>query len=274
MSLPSGHGRELRVRVGATTGSPHLLKQVNRQDFALSIEVPLAKKRYRIGFLADGCSGANPKSSHTEVVAKLLCRKALNETRVLLLAGVPLAELNMPLYQRCAEFVRTLGQLTYAGLTGEPEFGSFVGDYLLCTLLGFVCDGEELLSLRSGDGVEIENDKVEIVHEDAPLYLGYHALTPALLDEIIRRSGRPLALPQKFDSKLRPLAGISRFAIASDGLTKRKDGTTYVDPEDIDGIFNYQPHAAAGLQWYLNTRARRESFDDDCAVITLSEHPR
>ncbi len=260
-----------RLRVGLKVGAPHSRKEINRQDHLDAGQFVIAGKCYTIGFLADGCSGENPKASHSEVAAKLLTRKALVETRLLLMGGVPIEALSVPLYQRCIDYLRLIAQLTYPGLSGEADYAAFIGDYLMATLLGVVTDGEKILSLRSADGVELVNDEVHIAHDKAPIYLGYHILNPGQMASISRKAGHQLVLPQDFEVRLYDAKTTTRFAICSDGVTQRgADGEELVAPEDIAGIFGHEPEAPAGLQWFLNKRVQRQPFEDDVAVIALT----
>ena len=225
---------------------------------------------WKMGFLSDGCSGEKSKASHTEVGAKLLVRRALVETRTLLVAGVALDRLNAPLYAGCIQYLRALANLTYVGLGDEGEFLDFVGNTLMCTLLGFVTDGERIVTLRSGDGVQIVNDTVSIIHDDCPLYMGYHILTGGQLAHVMRRAGRQFVLPQEFAAEVHPAEAVTRLALCSDGILRREEGRELVHPDDLAGIFGYQPDAPAGLQWHLNKRHQVVPFDDDCAVVTAT----
>ena len=260
-----------RLRVGKKPGEPHVRKGINCQDHVDAGQFVINGKTYTIGFLSDGCSGENPKASHTEVAAKLLTRKALVESRLLLMAGVSLEKLSGPLYQRCIDFLRLIAQATYPGLSSEPDYVQFIGDYMMATLLGVISDGETIISLRSADGVEIVNDTVNIVHDKAPIYVAYHVLNPAQMASIVRKAGHPLILPQDFEVNIYEASTVKRFAIGSDGITQRRaDSTEFVADDDLRGIFDNDPEATAGLQWYLNKRAQRQPFEDDVAIITLT----
>lgn len=259
-----------RLRKGLKPGAPHVRREINCQDFADVRSCALGDRTFVMGFLSDGCSGENPKRSHTEVAAKLLVTRALVETRMLLLAGVPVGSLNAPLYSGLVHYLRSLAHLTYPGLSHEGEFLDFVGNILMATLLGFVTDGEQILILRSGDGVKVVNQTQTIVHEASPIYLGYHVLSAAQLQRITAKAGKTVVLPQAFDEELLPLTSVNRLALCSDGILRRVDGEEVLHPEDVEGVFNYQPDAPAGLQWYLNKRAQQLPFDDDCSVLELS----
>lgn len=273
-SLAEQKTSRLMLRMGVLPGAPHVRKGINRQDAVDSRVVELGGRTYTIGFLADGCSGENPKKSHTEVGAKLLVEYALGQVQLLLWQGVPMENINIDLYRRCVDYLRTIAAITYPGVTSTQAYLDFVSNYLMCTLVGFVTDGEtKLVTFRCGDGVRIFNDDIQLVHEKAPMYVGYHVLMPNQLKSIARKAGVEFNLTNEFESETFAVPDLRRFAICSDGMTQKKPGgqpgEEYVSAGDIEGIFNNDPQAPAGLQWYLNKRAQLTPFADDVAVIEL-----
>jgi hypothetical protein len=99
------------------------------------------------------------------------------------------------------------------------------------------------------------------------MYLAYHQIDRSILGKVADE------LPTAFETNVYDLSYLDRFAIGTDGLVKRNSETKdlFIDTEERDAIFDYQPSAPAGLQWWLNKQQNRHSrFDDDTTIITLN----
>ncbi len=245
------------VRSGSVPGFGHKHKQINNQDSLLVSEAVINGKTFSFGAVFDGCTGGkDAKHSRTEVGAALLAEFFSSEIPLILASHTPLTELPAILYQRSIGYFGSIARTT---VMGSPEtMWQFVQRYLLCTVLGYVTDGIELVVFSAGDGVIFVNDDVSSIDQnDKPIYFAYHLLDKRIIGHV--------PLPSSFETVTFPLNTIERFALSTDGIKKR----ALLDPAFIAGIWEYELGARAGLQWHLNKGANDSLFEDDCTVIGL-----
>jgi protein phosphatase 2C-like protein len=184
------------VQKGSVHGVKHLKLGVNNQDAAECQEfgIPKWEKDYRIGFVSDGCTGI-PAFSASEVGSKLLVVNCLARTQELIANGARMEEIPLSLYHSVTNFLHTLANMVMPAsihwpyplqFSGNHEFRNglkapqrFMTDYLAATILGFVDDGESLVTFQAGDGVLIINDEVTIIDQnDRPDYPALSVNTP------------------------------------------------------------------------------------------------
>lgn len=251
----------LFVRTGSVPGHAHKRKGINNQDALMIGETLVGDVPYLFGTVFDGCSGT--KGSRTEVGASLLAAFYRYEIPLILAAHTPLLDAPSILYQRSIGY---LGSVARSTVTGTPDaMWTFVRDYLLCTAIGFITDGETLVVYSAGDGIFIvDGERHTIDQSNRPLYLAYNLLDRKMLPSDVE-------LPTSFEVSTFPLAPLSRFCISSDGLTEEARVSDTFTP---DGIWDYEPDARAGLQWWLNKGANEEHrFSDDCTIVAFTKRP-
>ncbi len=252
---------ELNVRIGSVPGYAHSRKLINNQDASVASSVTIGDSTYHFGAVFDGCTGGRGKQSKTEVGATLLAAFFRSEIPMILAAHTALSDVPGILYQRSIGY---FGSIARSTVMGAPDtLWQFVQNHLLCTILGYIADEEQLLFFSAGDGVLVVNDTVTIINQDnKPLYLAYH-----LLDS---RSIGKVQLPTSFVTTAFPRKDVSRFAVSTDGLAN----VATENGEHLHGVWNYEPGAKAGLQWHLNKcSSERHLFEDDCTVIASWNHP-
>ena len=259
--------KEYYVRVGGVPGQRHRIARINNQDKQQCRAFDVHDVTYTVGMICDGCSTQEPKTSHNEVGARLLSDYATFQINLLLQAGMPLKMIPEALYGRCIGY---LDMICRATVMGPPEaLWEYIRTRLLCTLLGFVSDGRQLIRFSAGDGIFIVNDRVEIIDQnDVPAYMAYHLISRDMLGPAAEK------LPRGFDTVTYDVQHLERFAMASDGLKEpQSDGSRTVPPAVIAGIWDNQPRYKAGLQYWLNGLSEEGHFDDDCTVIALGPKP-
>ena len=262
--------QHFRFRTGSVMGHAHKNLSVNNQDARILGGVSVGGKNYTIGMVSDGCTAKEAgKRAHNEVGANLMCEFVASEVAVLLSAGTAITDVPAMLFPRCIGCIRNFTGITR---TGPPEvITDLVLRMFLCTTVGFILNDEKLVIFNDADGVIIVNDEViAIDQKNRPSYLGFH-----LVDEpTIRKYG--IQRPQGFTVRTYDAAAVTRFAIATDGITRKAEmgGELIVDPADVEAIWAHQPQAPAGLQWWLNIQSNtHHRLADDATVIAAERLP-
>jgi hypothetical protein len=252
------------LRGGSKHGVKHMRLNFNNQDaFTFqTFEIPAFSKSYNVGLVSDGCSG-QPSFSHNEVGAHLVVLYAYRRIQELVCAGLPIAQIPQVLYPSITEFL--LDVMTKVmppnivwrypvKLKGREDWGGqtrFKTDYLAATLIGFVSDGETLITFSAGDGIILVDDELVIVDQnDTPDY-------PAVS---VNRTG------SGFASKSYRFGDLKRVAIATDGLKFLISDLAFRAE-----LFQANAGKAMGLQTFLATTAlsKPELMQDDCTAVTL-----
>lgn len=255
-----------RMRAGSVHGVKHAKLGTNNQDAFQILEfcVPKRDKTYRVGVLADGCSGI-PAFTRSEVGAHLSVTYCLMRVQELILGGVAVAEIPWLLYRDLVSALRAVAtQFAPAGgfwpypakFRGMHEFRNslsatqrFTVDYLTATVIGFVDDGEMLVTFQAGDGVIIVNDDVMVVDQnDRPEY--------------------PATSPYgSFTVETHDAQSVRRLVLASDGIEELMKQSAATLPARL---FDHMPTDPAGLQYLLNILRKQnpEKVSDDLTVIT------
>jgi hypothetical protein len=211
--------------------------------------------------VADGCSLGGKKSVRnqhvrTEVGAVLLTAFIRSEIPLLLASHTPINLIPQSLYHRCVSYLANIARTTTVG--GPEVLWDFIERNLLATVVGFVMNDEMLVTFSAGDGMIIVNDEFNLIDQDnMPKYLAYHLVDRSILGEAANQ------LPDCFDWMFYPTKDINRFAVCTDGVADAWKG----DPNIINGIWDYQPQALAGLQWWINKGSKDHLFRDDCTII-------
>jgi hypothetical protein len=258
------------LRRGSVHGVRHARLGVNNQDAAelLEFSIPKWGKTYRIGILSDGCTGI-PAFTRSEVGANLLALFCLSRIQELIALGTRLEDIPLPLYHAVTSFIRDLSNTLMPATTfwpypmqfppGKHEFRNrlspnrrLVVDYLAATLLGFIDDGDKIVTFQAGDGVIIVNDQVMVTDQnDRPEYPAVSVTSPG----------------GGFDIKMYESPTVNRLALASDGL---EDLLTRPELGLPDQLFDATDNPQS-LQFCLQ-RLRKlvpEHMPDDCTVVTL-----
>lgn len=258
------------LRSGTVQGVKHAKLGMNNQDAVLALEfaIPSWGTNYRIGLVSDGCSGI-PAFTRSEVGANLLVVFCLARIQELIVGGAKMEEIPLPLYHAVTNFLRNLANMVMPSnvywpfpmqFTGANEYRNlqtapqrFMTDYLAATILGFVDDGQTLVTFQAGDGVLLINDEVHIVDQnDQPDYPALSVNSPGL----------------GFQVNIYPSAEILRIGLATDGA---EELLAIPDVGLLHRMFDDTPGNPMGLQYLLN-RLRKQHGDklgDDCTVLTM-----
>lgn len=258
-------------------GFDHLSGRTNCQDaFAFGAVGP-----YVFGVVCDGCGSGK----HTEVGANLMApyaaRRLAEAIKLKQQCGNGLiSDIPPNLFVQLVNFVRW--NLTLNEVAESAEDGAtFINDYWLCTVLGFIIAPHSLLVFSAGDGSYVVNDIVEVISspDNAPHYLSYNCVSEGLLTD-------QSATPRRFEVEMFNADSIQRLMIATDGfLTDRKwvrefDARrgTWDIKHDPDGNPVPLP-TIQGQQWglkgetgvnrFLNQKSDLGYFTDDVALITV-----
>ena len=129
----------------------------------------------------------------------------------------------------------------------------------MATILGFVMDDQKLIVFGAGDGMVIVNDEINAIDQNnRPIYIAYH-----LLDREMLEKGVADSLPDCFNWSIYSTQETQRFAICTDGI----EDMWKKDPKSINGIWDHEPNAPKGLQWWLKIGSNGNHFGDDCTII-------
>jgi|SRR3989344_2829615 len=247
----------LGFRGGSVMGYEHARLGINNQDAHMAGEVTLAGRRYVYGAVLDGCTGKK-RQSRNEVGAVLLSAFLGSEIPFLLSAGTPLPALPDILYQRCLGYFGQIVRSTMVG--GAEQMWNFVQKHLLCTVIGFIVDAEHLVVFHAGDGAILVNSDALILDQgNRPKYLAYHLVSRDILGAAAK------LLPASFETEVYETGPMERFAVCTDGFVEPFAAGRLAP----DGIWEYEPEARGGLQWWLNLRHGEGLFEDDCAIVAL-----
>ena len=242
-------------RGGAVLGRDHAMRGQNRQDGYALKEVEIGGQIFKIGVVSDGCSGGKCN----EVSGLLLPIFVVNQTIRLLEYEVPIRELPTALYPQVIGFLESLRNSV--PFSCREDSITFVRDFLLATVIGFVVGESEGVAFSSGDGFVVVNDEiVSLDYGNRSPYIGYHLVPQAVL-----HGDRP-ELPRTFDARPLEVENLVYLAAATDGF--RTDLLRRLRTESLPGPL--------GVQLWLNrTNGPRspypppERFWDDGAVVEL-----
>lgn len=254
----------LRVRSGSVIGFGHHQKETNNQDGRFVGFSHIKDRIYHYGAVLDGCTNKTAKGpkSRNEVGASLLAHFIGNEIPLLLSAGLDIKDVPAALYQRCIGVLGSIARTTTIG--GIQEMSQFVQTFLLCTIVGFIDDGQSLVFFTAGDGIIIVNDEIKIIdQDDRPTYIGYHLIDRSLL------GSHAALLPQTFEVSIYDASTVRRFAVASDGLKPQASQGI----QAVEGIWTNEQESKAGLQWWLKCNSNESIYRDDCTVIAAEVVP-
>jgi hypothetical protein len=229
-------------------GRNHRLWQQNGQDAAASGTLP---NGLLFGLALDGCgskyrpaaTGPQPAlPSHNETGAHLLKQFAADWLHSYATLQPDLPQTVHDLACACRSFLNCLAVLWPAA---SPQRQQFVATHLLTTIVGFLLserEGEAIL-FWAGDGfVCLGDDVLSLDSGNRPNYPAYTVLDP----------GSPLF---RFHNCQLSLSDVPWLAVASDGW----------DECSLSRLAS--PRPGLELQRWLNLRAReRGAFDDDGAV--------
>lgn len=259
-----------RMRKGSVQGVRHVRLGINNQDAVLTqvFGVPKWGKTYRVALTSDGVSGM-PAFTRSEVGSNIMVVYCLAKIQELIVGGVKLEEIPLPLYHAMTSFLRDFANMIMPPniywpfpieFKGSNEYRNhqkatqrFMADYLAATLIGFIDDGQTLVTFQAGDGTIIVNDNVLIVDQnDRPAYPSMSVNSPG----------------GGFATNVYHSEDVLRIALASDGIEKLLPMPELGLPLIL---FSDNPDDPLGLQYLLN-RWRRdygEMMDDDCTVAAM-----
>lgn len=262
----------IATRRATVQGTKHVQLGINNQDAWLmeEFDLPALGRRYRVGIVSDGCTGL-PAFSRTEVGSNLLVLFAYARIQELVCARMALEEIPRTLFHAIIEFVRRLSNdvvprgihwgypMKLNGTHADRENWSstmrFRTDFLSATLLGFVSDGERVITFTAGDGILIVNDEVRVIDEnDHPNYPASCVNAPGI----------------GFDVRSYAIGQVRRLAILTDGPK-----ALVSNPAFVDSLFAHAPGNPMGLQFLFNvTRGNApEKMTDDCTAVTFQPTP-
>lgn len=255
---------QLLVRSATKQGGKHIRLGYNNQDAreSGSFTIPSRDQTYRVGLVGDGCSSRMPQWSHTEVGANLSVVHAYARIQELAGAGVPIDEIPQVLFPSMVEFLRSVTNLvmprgivwkqpfTPKGVEAREGQNRFRNDYLAATLMGFICDGEQVVVFSAGDGVIVVNDDVTVIdQDDRPDY-------PVL--SIYSADGG-------FQTTTYDLCDIDRLAVMTDGLDALAQ-----EPQFLTDLFDSDSVVAPQMLLNKTHMQRPETMQDDCTVALLT----
>jgi len=257
------------VRKGTKHGSKHIQLGFNNQDAVVleSFAIPAFGKRYHVGIVSDGCTGA-PGFSKTEVGSNLLTAYAFGRCQELICASVALPDIPRALFQMCTEFLRDMANKVMPSnilWSYAPEIKPYLKedrlawnsttrfrtDYLSATLLGFITDEEQLVIFSAGDGIIMVDSELKVIdQDDKPDYPAYSINNPG----------------KGFETAIYDMKKVRRVVIGTDGP---KD--LMKNPEFVEQLFSHLPGQIMGLQILLNVTYQSQShlMMDDCTMVTL-----
>jgi hypothetical protein len=255
---------------GTVHGVKHAQLGVNNQDdlAVATFSIPKWERNYRIGIVSDGATGL-PAFTRTEVGSRLTTAFCVARLQAFIKGGTATENLPIALYPALTEFLRNLASDVMPATTFWPYPGKFQGpndyrnqlnatnrfitDYLAATVLGFVDDGETLVTFQAGDGTIIVNDEVMVTDQnDRPDYPVLSIDSP--------RGG--------FEVNTYPLDTIRRLALCSDGVEELLELPGLDLPQLL---FCGSADKPMALQVLLKRLLREygHKMGDDCTVITL-----
>ena len=250
-------------RMGSIQGSMHRLKGTNNQDSFCVGESTTNGTQYLYGVVCDGCTGR--RRSRNEVGAVLLANFICSEIPFILASHTALRDVPLILYNRMIGY---LGSIMRSTVMGSPEtMWSFIETHLLTTAVGFILDSSILIIFRAGDGTILLNDSREIINqENRPLYPAYHLVDRAILGDFASK------LPNNFHVTVHDVSNIQRFAVCTDGISQEIERNGEFS-EHTHFLWDYEPTAKAGLQWWLNKESQENGhFSDDCTIIAVKKN--
>ncbi len=255
------------MRSGSVQGVKHRQQNINNQDACLygGYRVPSRGCSYQVGLVSDGCTGI-PRFSRTEVGANLLVIFAYSRIQEFISAGLPVTDIPRSLFQSVTEFIRDLTQRLMPGHIHWPyemqipDRKHYTGaqriraDYFSATLLGFISDGETIVTFSSGDGIIVVNDDVMVIDQnDQPNYPSLSINSPN----------------QGFDTTTYVMEDVNRIAVMTDGPSQLLEK----EPSFLDKMFAHLPTNQFGLDILLKVSAKRlgHLMSDDCTAVTLEK---
>lgn len=239
---------KFNIKVGQLIGRDHLISRRNKQDALALTDALVNGEKYFAGFVADGCGS----SLHSEVGAQLAVRFVSEKTKELIISGVGINRLPDLLFENTLSFLESS---LFANEAYSPEDRlSFIKDYLLFTLIGFVQGPEKILVFAYGDGTVVINNDIDFRDQgDAPDYIAYL---------LVKNSLPQSSLPKSFDIYPILTEDLERLAIGSDSWKGELD---LLLNKSIWGIKHTN-----GLQRKMNTWSDKEHrFKDDASLIVL-----
>jgi hypothetical protein len=248
-------------------GSSHKRLNYNNQDALLSQQftVPKTGKTYHVGLVSDGCSG-NPNFSHNEVGSNLLVLYAYRRIQEYVSSGMNTKDIPNCLFQSITDFLLTLMNLIIPNnfvweypfkspkLNSSNSRNRFRDEYLAATFLGFISDGEVVVTFSAGDGIILVNEEVLIIEQnDRPDYPVLSINNPV--------NG---FVVNEYD-----YVKINRIAVMTDGLKGllSQDGF-------VDSIFSESKKGPMGLGVLMANKSDLypDLMKDDCTIVALGKY--
>lgn len=252
---------------GSHQGANHIRLGYNNQDAVISQKFFVSDfdKTYHVGLVSDGCSGI-PFFSHTEVGSNLIVLYAFKRIQDYVASGLTVSEIPKVLFQSCTEFFLSLINLvmpsdivwgypiTSPKLDSSSSRKRFRNEYLAATLVGYISDGDVVVTFSAGDGVIIVNNDINIIDQnDRPDY-------PVIS---INSPGQGFIVREYEYSK------VSRISIMTDGLVDLIKS----DAQFVDNLFTEAREGPRGITTFLNQvyELSAEKMKDDCTVVTFEK---
>jgi serine/threonine protein phosphatase PrpC len=256
------------ITSGVKIGHYHLEREGNCQDaatFGVMNDIVF-------GVVCDGCGS----SEHSEVGSNLTSQFVVHKLAQFIeqYNNQRESEIISNIFESTVTFV----QNSCFPFHSSAEFhASFVNNYWLCTIMGFIISQDFISIFYVGDGVYCIDSSVSdgtdnlrvIDQHNAPEYLAYRCINPQFL------KGGDVVLPIRFQTVIRNTEKVERLMIATDGFTNHRMDRVYqwgLDhdqelPTSLHGE-QWQKKGQFGLKKWMNAMSGRGYFDDDCAIIT------
>ena len=236
------------IHEGSVIGREHIRLWKNNQDGEKTGSVTVGEKTYYFGFVSDGCSGG----ANNEVGSRLIVSYLISEVSMMIAMGAKLETIPDQLFNRAVGYFRSIASLT---CVGDPrQIVDFIKHHLLCTVIGFIMNDEDLIIFSAGDGIIVVNDKVtQIDQNNTPKYLAYHLLDRQYLK---LQDGE---LPQTFETEVYDVKAVNKFAICSDGITEGA----------ISHLWGHKHPLGVERRLKVLVNQKIEPFFDDCTAIVV-----
>ncbi len=217
----------LPYQYGGATQCGRINAHNNNQD-AIAL---LAREKYVVGIVCDGCSSSSQGYSNAEVGARLLATLATDAVDALLqnsdvacLAG-SLLKLETDIYERLETML--------TALSCEKTRDIAIDTFFLATLVCFVVDDSSYAIFGCGDGIYAIDDKVTSLHEYEGEYLAGRLLSGSDWRKRVSDGESALAL-----HRVGPVAEVRSLMVGTDGfedLTSRFSnllGSFFTEPTE------------------------------------------
>lgn len=146
--------KSFTLKSGKVTGRNHLLSLRNCQDSLKTVSLEINHEQYYLGWIADGCSSG----LYSEVGANLATEFLIHQSISLLRDDFPGEIIPLFLFEDLLTFLKI--NLDSQPLDSPQEQATYIHNFLLFTLIGFLIGPRHTTVMAYGDGLIVLNDQV------------------------------------------------------------------------------------------------------------------